>query len=154
MSAPDGFKKASLACAIEWTATVYFRSRQRTRPAEQENPAIVAHEDAGPVSVHNDPFQTSFGEPQRESVSVRTSSSTRTSFSTSSSQPGRRRLEVQSIRVWPNADLAREEDAAIEEETNAASFGGRRDPARAGVIRNRVRQRRPLRHRGNAEQNY
>ena len=65
---------------------------------------------------------------------------------------------MQSIRVRPNADLAREEEdiAAIkEEETDvAASFGGRRDPVRAGLIRNRVRQRRPLRHRGNAEQNY
>ena len=63
---------------------------------------------------------------------------------------------MQSIRVRPNADLARgEEDAAVnEEETNAAGFGGRRDPVRAGLIRNRVRQRRPLRHRGNAEQNY
>ena len=104
--------------------------------------------------------QTSFGEPQRESVSVRTSSSTRTSFSTSSSsQPSasRGRLEVQSIRVRPNADLARgEEDAAAvkEEETDVASFGARRDPVRGGLIRNRVRQRRPLRHRGNAEQNY
>ena len=63
---------------------------------------------------------------------------------------------MQSIRVRPNADLAREEEdaAAVKEEANAASFGGRRDPVRAGLIRNRVRQRRPLRHRGNAEQNY
>ena len=63
---------------------------------------------------------------------------------------------MQSIRVRPNADLAaREEDAAaVKEETDVASFGARRDPVRAGLIRNRVRQRRPLRHRGNAEQNY
>ena len=62
---------------------------------------------------------------------------------------------MQSIRVRPNADLARgEEDVAVKEETDVAGFGGRRDPVRAGLIRNRVRQRRPLRHRGNAEQNY
>ena len=112
------------------------------------------------MSVHDDPFQTSFGEAQRvrgeprEAVSVSTSSST--SFSTSSSKPGRGRLEVQSIRVRPNVDLARQEDAAVDEAVAAANagFGGRRDPVRAGVIRNRVRQRRPLRQRGNADQNY
>ena len=112
------------------------------------------------MSLHDDPFQTSFGEAQRvrgeprESVSVSTSSST--SFSTSSSKPGRGRLEVQSIRVRPNVDLARQEDAAVDEAVAAANagFGGRRDPVRAGVIRNRVRQRRPLRQRGNADQNY
>ena len=114
------------------------------------------------MSLHDDPFQTSFGEAQRvrgeprEAVSVRTSTSTRTSFSSSSSQPGRGRLEVQSIRVRPNVDLARQEDAAVDEAVAAANagFGGRRDPVRAGVIRNRVRQRRPLRQRGNADQNY
>ena len=53
----------------------FFRSRQRTTPpSERENPTVAAQEAAaGPVSVHEDPFQTSFGgEPQRESVSVRT----------------------------------------------------------------------------------
>ena len=105
-------------------------------------------------------------EDPREGVAVRTSSSTRTSFSTSSAasspqssaSPGRGRLEVQSIRVRPNVELARQEDAAVDEADAAtnAGFGGRRDPVRAGVIRNRnrVRQRRPLRQRGNEEQNY
>ena len=137
-----------------------------------EQESVASPENPGPVSVHDDPFQTSFGEAQRvrekpkENVSVRTSSSTRTSFSTSSSSsapqssaaPGRGRLEVQSIRVRPNAALARQEDAAVDEATATAAanagFGGRRDPVRAGVLRNRVRQRRPLRQRGNAEQNY
>lgn len=146
-----------------------LRSRQRTR-TEQTSAAPPA--DDGPVSFHEDPFQTNFGEAQRvredprEGVAVRTSSSTRTSFSTSSAasspqssaSPGRGRLEVQSIRVRPNVELARQEDAAVDEADAAtnAGFGGRRDPVRAGVIRNRnrVRQRRPLRQRGNEEQNY
>ena len=54
-------------------------------------------------------------------------------------------------------ELTREEDAAAVDEAVAAAnagFGGRRDPVRAGVIRNRVRQRRPFRQRGNADQNY
>jgi hypothetical protein len=74
----------------------------------------------------------------------------RTSFSSSrdrepsaprSPSPGRGRLEVQSIRVRPQLDLADVVDEGSALDDAGSDPGVRRNPARSNVLRNRQRQR-------------